>query len=272
MHAQRLVVALVGLPLLLAVLFLAPAWVFGVVVAAAAAGVQLEFYRLQSARVSPNEAHVAIALGLPVSLAAAWGHPGAVLGTFLAAMFGLFLHALVRPEAARSAAERVALQVLGLAYGPALLAHGTLALADTGELGGPGAVLIALAVAWGGDTAAFYVGRSVGRRKLFPAVSPKKTWEGAVAGVAGSLAAAALIRAWLLPDLPAGHLVALAALAAVVGQLGDLCESLLKRGVGVKDSGGILPGHGGLLDRLDSLLFVLPLVYYYLRLVEVAGD
>lgn len=269
MHAQRLLVALVALPLLLAVLFLAPPWVFALVVAAAAAGVQLEFYRLHQHQLLGGEAWLAVALGLIVSLAGGWGDPAAVLGGFVAALFGVFLYALCRPEAARSAAERVGLLAFGLAYAPVLLAHATLALAAPGTFGGPGAVLLAVAVAWGGDTAAFYVGRSLGRRKLYPAVSPKKTWEGALGGLVGSLVAAALIGAWLLPGLPVGHLVGLAVLAAVAGQLGDLCESLLKRGAGVKDSGGILPGHGGLLDRLDSLLFVAPLVYYYLRLLEV---
>jgi phosphatidate cytidylyltransferase len=100
-------------------------------------------------------------------------------------------------------------------------------------------------------------------------VSPKKTWEGAAAGVAGTLAAMAAVRVWLLPGLPAGHLLGLGLLAALLGQLGDLCESLLKRGAGAKDSGALLPGHGGFLDRLDSLLFVAPLVYYYVWLQEV---
>ncbi len=269
MHTQRVLVALVGLPFLLAVVFLAPPWGFGVLVAAAAAGVQVEFYRLYAARLLPPEWRAAVLFGVAVSLVAGLGEPAAVLAALVAAAFGIFLLALFRPEAIRLVGERVGLLVLGLAYGPLLMAHATLARALPDDLG-PGAVMLALAAAWGGDTAAYYGGKSLGRRKLYRAVSPGKTWEGAVAGVLGTLAAAAAMRWLLLPDLPLRHLVALGVVAAVVGQLGDLCGSLLKRGVGVKDSGGLLPGHGGLLDRLDSLLFVAPLVYYYLRILEAA--
>ncbi len=267
MHSQRLAVALVGLPLLLAILFFAPPWAFGIAVAAAAAGVQVEFYRLHAGRLPAHEWRLAVLLGLLTSLAAGAGEPARVLAVLVAATFAVFLCALFRPKAAGSAAERVGLLVLGLVYGPVLLAHATLARALPDGVG-PGAVLFAIAAAWGGDTAAYYGGKTFGRRKLYPAVSPGKTWEGAAAGLAGTLAAVLVVRALLLPGLPIPHVLALGVVAAAVGQLGDLCESLLKRGVGVKDSGGLLPGHGGLLDRLDSLLFVAPLVYYYLRVLE----
>ncbi|HEX7125570.1 MAG TPA: phosphatidate cytidylyltransferase [Thermodesulfobacteriota bacterium] len=269
MHRKRVVVALIGLPLLLAVLFLAPLWAFGCAVAVAAAGVQVEFYRLHAARLPTAEWRAAVIFGLVTSLAAVTGEPAAVLAMLTGSTFAVFLYALFRPEAARSAAERVGLLVFGLVYGPVLLSHAVLARAMPDHLG-PGAVLLALAAAWGGDTAAYYGGKSLGRRKLYPAVSPGKTWEGAAAGLVGTVAAALLVRAWLLPDVPVRHVLVLGVVAAVVGQLGDLCESLLKRGAGVKDSGGLLPGHGGLLDRLDSFLFVAPLVYYYLRVLEAA--
>lgn len=266
-HTKRLLVALAGVPLLLAVVFLAPPIAFGILVAVAAAGVQVEFYRLHTAQLLWSEWRFAVVLGVLTSLAAGSGDPTAVLAMLVAAAFGIFLYALFRPEALRSAAERIGLLVFGLLYGPVLLGHATLARALPGDLG-PGAVMLAFAAAWGGDTAAFYAGKRFGRRKLYAVVSPGKTWEGAAAGVAGSVAAVLLVRALLVPDLALRHAVALGAVAAVVGQLGDLCESLLKRGVGVKDSGALLPGHGGLLDRLDSFIFVAPLVYYYLRLVE----
>jgi phosphatidate cytidylyltransferase len=267
MHRQRLLVAAVGLPLLFVVLLWAPAWVFGLVVTAAAAGVQLEFYRLHAGRLTAAEQAFGAALGVLVGLGALSGDPATVLAALVGGVLALFLQALARPEAAGSAAERVGLLVFGLAYGPVLLGHATLARTLPGELG-PGAVAMALGAVFGGDTAAYYAGKAWGRRKLYPSVSPGKTWEGAAAGVLGTLLGVAVFRAWLVPDLAWGHVVALGLVAALVGQLGDLCESLLKRGVGVKDSGGLLPGHGGLLDRLDSLLFVAPVVYYYVRIVE----
>jgi phosphatidate cytidylyltransferase len=126
-------------------------------------------------------------------------------------------------------------------------------------------LLFALALSWVGDIAAYYVGRSLGRHRLAPRVSPKKSWEGSAASVAASVLFGWLFLRWVLPQVPAWHAVAMAALGNAAGQLGDLVESAIKRGAGVKDSGTILPGHGGFLDRVDSTLFALPVVYLYLR-------
>lgn len=116
-----------------------------------------------------------------------------------------------------------------------------------------------------GDITAYFVGRAFGRRKLAPLVSPGKTVEGAVGNVVGSLAAAAAVHAWIFHALPLAHALALALAMNIIGQLGDLYESLLKRGAGAKDAAAVLPGHGGLLDRLDSLLFNAPVLYYYAK-------
>ncbi|HEX8559933.1 MAG TPA: phosphatidate cytidylyltransferase [Pyrinomonadaceae bacterium] len=118
-------------------------------------------------------------------------------------------------------------------------------------------------VLMGSDTGAYYTGRALGRRKLAPAVSPGKTWEGAAGGMAASLAAAALAHYWFFPELALPAALGLAAVMNVLGVVGDLTESALKRGSNAKDAAQILPGHGGLLDRLDSLLFNAPLIYYF---------
>lgn len=134
------------------------------------------------------------------------------------------------------------------------------------KLGDPlGARLIFLmaVVVWAGDSAAYYVGSAFGRHKLAPAVSPGKTWEGAAANVGGGLLGAAVARWTFFPDLEWRHALALAVILSVVGQLGDLFESALKRGAAVKDSGALLPGHGGFLDRLDSLIVSGPALFYY---------
>jgi phosphatidate cytidylyltransferase len=115
----------------------------------------------------------------------------------------------------------------------------------------------------GSDTGAYYTGRLLGRHKLAPTVSPGKTWEGAAGGFAASLAAAALAHYWFFPELALGAALGLAAVMNVLGVVGDLTESALKRGANAKDAAQILPGHGGLLDRLDSLLFNAPLIYYF---------
>ena len=116
------------------------------------------------------------------------------------------------------------------------------------------------------DTAAFYGGRTFGRHKLAPAISPGKTWEGAVAGMMISLLAAALAHFWFFRELPLKLALPLAAVMNVLSVVGDLTESALKRSAGAKDTAQILPGHGGVLDRIDSLLFNAPLLYYFARL------
>jgi phosphatidate cytidylyltransferase len=118
-------------------------------------------------------------------------------------------------------------------------------------------------VLMGSDTGAYYTGRMLGKHKLAPSVSPGKTWEGAFGGMAASLAAAALAHYWFFPELPLSAALPLAAVMNVLGVVGDLTESALKRGAKAKDAAQILPGHGGLLDRLDSLLFNAPLIYYF---------
>jgi phosphatidate cytidylyltransferase len=115
----------------------------------------------------------------------------------------------------------------------------------------------------GADTGAYYVGRAIGKHKLAPAISPGKTWEGVAGGVVAALALAAVAHFWFFKELPLKWALPLAAMMVVLGILGDLTESALKRGAGAKDTAKLLPGHGGALDRLDSLLFNAPLIYYF---------
>jgi len=121
-------------------------------------------------------------------------------------------------------------------------------------------------VLMGSDIGAYYVGRAIGRHKLAPKISPGKTWEGLVGGVVAGLALATLAHFWFFPVLPLKWALPLAAVMTTLGILGDLTESALKRGAGAKDAAKILPGHGGVLDRLDSLLFNAPLLYYFAHL------
>lgn len=118
-------------------------------------------------------------------------------------------------------------------------------------------------VLMGADTGAYYTGRAFGKHKLAPSISPGKTWEGAVGGLLAALAMATLAHFWFFRYFPVRYTLPLAAVMTVVGILGDLAESALKRGAGAKDAANILPGHGGILDRLDSLLFNAPLIYYF---------
>jgi len=122
-------------------------------------------------------------------------------------------------------------------------------------------LLFALLVSWAGDMGAYYVGRTFGRHKMAPRVSPNKSWEGAAASVVTSVLLAGAYLAYFARGIPAPRAFAVAVLANIAGQIGDLAESAIKRGAGTKDSGALLPGHGGFLDRVDSTLFALPVVW-----------
>lgn len=130
-----------------------------------------------------------------------------------------------------------------------------------GAPGGRKLLLFTLVLVWAGDTLAYFVGRSIGKLPMAPHLSPKKTWEGGVANLAGSVLTALVFARWI--DVPPAALLFVAAAANIAGQAGDLLESAYKRSANVKDSGSILPGHGGMLDRVDALILAAPVVWYY---------
>jgi phosphatidate cytidylyltransferase len=175
-------------------------------------------------------------------------------------IFGLL--SLLRIDDIKGAAGETALFLMGALYVPLLLSH--LVLLREMPLGVRWVFLL-LVIVMAGDTAAFYVGSSLGKRKLYPLVSPNKSVEGMLGGLAGSVAGTFLAKATFFPQLTPVDCVATALLVGLLGQLGDLFESLLKRSCGVKDSGNIFPGHGGMLDRLDSVLFAAPTLYIYVK-------
>ena len=149
---------------------------------------------------------------------------------------------------------------MGFLYVPLLLGHLILV---RGEPHGSEWILLLLVIVMSGDSAAFYIGTSFGRRKLYPIVSPNKSVEGALGGLGGSIVGAIAAKYIFFAELTITDAVVMALVLGVLGQVGDLFESLLKRSFGVKDSGSIVPGHGGILDRLDSILFAAPALFYY---------
>jgi phosphatidate cytidylyltransferase len=126
---------------------------------------------------------------------------------------------------------------------------------------GPKLLMFALVITWVGDTSAYFAGRALGKHRMSPVLSPKKTWEGTVASLLGALLVAVVFSKFL--NVPLAHLLAMAAVGNFAGQAGDLLESAYKRSAGVKDSGSLLPGHGGVLDRIDALILAIPVVWYY---------
>jgi phosphatidate cytidylyltransferase len=234
----------------------------GVVVVAAALGIgSLELHRLLEARqVAPFKLGgllLTAAVFLDVSSP---GHAGPPLGP--AGALVLLAAVVRRGDAAPAAVPAAAGTLLGALYLGGL--GGTIAgLRLSDPAAGGWRVVLLLAIIMAADTFAFFVGRVAGRRPLAPAISPAKTIEGAIGGLVGGVAGALGARAAGLPDLPVVHGVILGAAVAGAGMAGDLFESALKRWAGVKDSGTLFPGHGGMLDRLDSLLFGAPVLYYY---------
>jgi len=155
--------------------------------------------------------------------------------------------------------------VAGLVYLPVLWSYIVLVRMFDGGLGW---LFMVLTTTWFSDTGAYFAGRFLGSHKLFERVSPKKTWEGVFGGIAAGIGGAFLVRAIAFPELHWGHAIAIGALLVAAGVLGDLTESMLKRAYGVKDSGWIIPGHGGILDRVDGLLYSAPVLWAY---IEVFG-
>lgn len=132
---------------------------------------------------------------------------------------------------------------------------------------GPKLVFFLMAVVWAGDAGAYYVGKNLGRTKLSPLISPKKTVEGGVGGVVSSIIVAVIIHYTFFPEFPLVHAIIAGAILSMTGVIGDLAESMWKRSAAVKDSGTLIPGHGGFLDRFDSIFFTAPILYVYWTLI-----
>ena len=190
------------------------------------------------------------------------GHAAAGL---TAALLAVFLAAISRGRLSmRERAFSLMAETLGVFYFALFLYPMFSVRFEFGNTVGLHWTIVLLVVIWTNDTAALAVGKKLGRTRFSPQLSPKKTNEGAVGGLLAGVAAAVLLQRFLFTDIPTGHVVAVSILGGVFGQLGDLAESLLKRAADVKDSSQLIPGHGGALDRVDSLLFAFPVLYIYL--------
>jgi len=167
----------------------------------------------------------------------------------------------------RSALLNTSSALLGVVYIGWLFGRHLILLRQIPEPAGRHLIFLLVGITWSGDIGAYLIGMRFGKHKLIPAISPGKSVEGYVAGVALSCIAVLAIRHWLLSDIKLLHMVTLGIGLTIIGQIGDLAESLLKRGANVKDSGRLMPGHGGILDRCDSMIFIAPALYYYISLL-----
>jgi phosphatidate cytidylyltransferase len=258
---KRLLTAAVGVPILLALISVAPAWGWVVFVMGVAAVSAREYFRIvvaDSRRMPIVGILGAWAIIVPLSLYP--DDPRVWLSVAAGIPLLSLLTMLAKPGEMTHVPHRAGLLALGLLYTgllPAFVA--LLRLRPEGSR----LIILVLAIAFLGDTGGYFAGRLFGRHKLYPSVSPKKTWEGSVGGLLASAGAAVVAHAWFLPGLPLAHAAGLGVALGALGQAGDLCESMLKRAYDVKDSGNLLPGHGGMLDRIDAVLFAAPGLYLY---------
>lgn len=263
---KRVLTAAVLLPVFIAcVLARNPAY-FAAMVAVASLLCAWEYEQLCAASGIPRCPFLVCVLSLAFLGGALWPEvygPSEVLLAGLVALmaWGLFARMDLKRFLAGVSASLFGAVYVGFMLGLVLRLHSS----PDGK--GPRLIFLACVVVWAGDTAAYYAGRAFGKRLLAPRVSPKKTWEGAFANAAAGVAAACIAKWTFFPELGWADAVVLGLLLTTVGQMGDLFESAIKRGADVKDSSGILPGHGGMLDRLDSLLFGGPVLYYYHQVV-----
>jgi phosphatidate cytidylyltransferase len=252
---QRILTAAVGVPIVIWLIYWAPWWAFSLFIVAITAVTAYEYYRIVgglSRRMrflgpALSVAIVSVLIAFPEDIRA-W------ISVALLLPLAAFLALLARPGDLKVVPGRVGLFSLGMLYTGVL--PSLVALLHRIPDHGPDYVILLLSIAFLGDTGAYTAGRLFGRHSLSPAVSPKKTWEGSVGGLFFSALAALVAHYWYLPELPLLIGLVLGVVLGAMGQVGDLCESMLKRAFDVKDSGQILPGHGGMLDRIDGVIFV----------------
>ena len=261
MHWKRWITALIGLPLLILLILKGGATLFSLTISGAAIIALWEYYRIVFAGHAPVPFYSSL-WSYAAGAAIVWVLPTHGFKALVALVIVHFIGAAffsIRRFAHAQDAPVVALkQVFGILYIPVCLAF--LGLLYNAADGIHWVFLLLLVVA-AGDTGAFYVGSYLGRHKLAPAVSPKKTIEGAIGGLTANLIACLVYSRLFLPDLSTAGGIIFALGVGIVGQAGDLFESEFKRVAGVKDSGTLLPGHGGFLDRMDALIFAAPIAY-----------
>lgn len=262
--AQRILTALLGIPIVVAALYYGGMWLV-VLVMLLVIGAQYEFYKMLTPKLAKRDLICGALLGILIV-------EGMYTGIDLTPLMVLGCVALIVFEVLDTSRKegwtRLAWVILGLLYPAALFSYviklrhgwgGVLSEVEAFSL-----VIGLLLIVWATDSLAYFTGRAIGKTPLAPAISPKKTWEGSVGGFIGAVLFAVLLKLFVLPILSWQDAIVCAVIGGIIGQIGDLVESQLKRTYGVKDSGKILPGHGGILDRIDGLILVMPLYYLYL--------
>lgn len=267
MLLTRVLAAAVLVPLLLGVTLYGSGWLFLAFVGVVTALCGFEYARMFFPGL--RDRATSVVLTLLAFLGCALLPPSAALPSMLLVVTAALFHVFPGDTPPEDKARRAAMLALGAVYIGGFLSCFPRLIALPG---GRHWILLGILVVAGNDTAAYFTGRFLGKHKLAPHLSPKKTVEGAIGGMTASLLLGTAYAAHFLPALPLWYAFGVSGLAGAAGMAGDLFESLLKRAAGVKDSGTIIPGHGGMFDRADSIISVSPLLYLLALLAPMAGS
>lgn len=259
-HLKRWLTAVIIVPLLIGIISYGPGILFAILVIFFIVGGMVEYNHMIFDKAQILEKSEGLIAAILLPLAAFLGNSHFILAMITFFVLTVFLIFPVTVKKQTFDVTSVMKVVFGFIYIPLMMSYFILIrkMAD-----GVTWIYFILVLAFAGDTVAFYIGRKFGKTKLLPLISPGKSVEGTIGLIAGSTLACVLFQYFFLKEINIIHAIILGLVGSVIGQLGDLCESALKRASGLKDSGAILPGHGGILDRLDCLLFITPFVYYY---------
>ena len=258
----RIISSIVSLPILLAIIYFGTPFHFFLLLEFAIFIGLYEFYRMIEKGGLGCYKWAGIILGILLSAAI---FKGTYINLVIAAsVIILFIIRIFEGNTSDNTFSYVSNTIFGIVYVSFLMSY--LGVIRASGDNGRELIFFVLLITWMGDTTAYYGGKGFGKHKLAPAISPKKTVEGAIIGLIGSIVGAIIAKSWFL-DISILNAIAAGILIGVFGQFGDLSESIIKRNLQVKDSGGIIPGHGGILDRVDSLLFSAPVFYYYYRFI-----
>ncbi|MBR34514.1 MAG: phosphatidate cytidylyltransferase [Nitrospinae bacterium] len=259
---KRIISAIVFLPAFFLIVQYGNATVFFVFLSAILLAALFEFYTLLIQNGQKCMIYAGMILGWFIALAFFINHNQLNPLSIVILLMGLFFIKLFSKQPVNFVVEEISNTLFGVLYVAFLLSY---IIFIRKEEAGRQLIFMLFLIIWLGDTLAYYIGTSAGKHLLAPSISPNKSIEGAIGGLLGSIGGALLAHYWFYPSISIANCTILGLVTGIAGQMGDLCESILKRNLNVKDSGFLVPGHGGLLDRLDSVLFSAP-VFYYIHL------
>ncbi|MCK9274186.1 MAG: phosphatidate cytidylyltransferase [Syntrophales bacterium] len=259
-HQKRWITAAVAVPVILILIVYCSEAVFALFITALVLSALAEYGQMVFGKGMPLEKSQMLAAGILLMASAYFGDIDTLHAVITFTVLGAFILFLLRIRQAPSSLDSLLKIVFGVFY--IALTMSFFILTRSGENGRIW-IFFLIILAFANDVSAFYVGRTWGKRKLIPLVSAGKTVEGSIAGILGAIVACSIYFIFFFKNIPVIHAVILGLIGSIFGQLGDLCESTIKRVSRVKDSGTFFPGHGGILDRLDAFIFIVPFVYFY---------